>query len=166
MAKANLALAYERAGDPSRAGLAAKQALGVPGLPPPVYEQARSTLSRLGAGEGDLLAVLDDEPPEQWTAIVREEVVRWADADDATLEAEARTWARAQSVARAEALLGALFELPPAAMERVLGAVVVSGGEQTREELERAAVLFHAPQELRVRDMIAQLERRRSSSAT
>ena len=166
MAKANLALAYERAGDARRARLAARQALAVSSLPEPVREQARSTLARVGDDVGDLVALLGDEPRDRWPALVREEIVRWADSDDATLAAEARAWAAAQDDDRAEALLGALLELPSEPMERVLDAALAAGGESAREQLERSAALFHAPQELRLRDVIGRLEQRRNSSAT
>ena len=51
-------------------------------------------------------------------------------------------------------------------MERVLAAVLAVGSEHTRLELERAAALFHAPQEMRLRDTLARLEERRNSPAT
>jgi hypothetical protein len=41
-------------------------------------------------------------------------------------------------------------------MERLLGALAGAGG---RDQLERIAPRFHAPQELRVRDTLARLQR-------
>ena len=167
MVKGNLALAYEHAGEVRRARLAAKQALGVPAAPTTVEAQALATLGRLGGpGTGDLAAALAEEPTDEWPHLVREEIARWADAEDATLRAEAGAWTRAQDLARAEALLNVLFELPPEAMERVLAAILAVGSEHTRLELERAAALFHAPQEMRLRDTLARLEERRNSPAT
>ena len=165
MAKANLALAYERAGNSRRARLAAKQARAVPGVPTPVRRQAEETLARLGDAAGDLPSLLDEESRESWPALIREEAVRWAEADADSLRDEARAWVTAQDGSRAEALLGALLEVPPAAMQRVLDAVLAAGTEATRAELERASSLFHAPQELRVRELIARWEERRSSQA-
>jgi len=157
MAKANLALAYEACRDAPRARLAAKQALGVPGAPATVRAQARSVLARLGDTRDDLDTVLAEEDPDRWHALVREELVRWADGESELLTREATDWVAAQDERRAEALAAALFDVPPETMERVLAAVLRAGSTQTRSELERAASLFHAPQELRLREAIARL---------
>ena len=152
MAKANLAVALAGAGDAPRARLAARQALAVAAAPEPVRAQAEAVLG--GAPEyGDLARVLESEPRERWQAVVREEVVRWADDPDA-LAGEAAAWVEEQDDDRAEALLGGLLELPPEPFARVLGAVLAAGGASARVQLERAASVFHAPQELRVRETI------------
>jgi tetratricopeptide (TPR) repeat protein len=153
MAKANLALAYEQCGDPARARLAARQALGVAGAAKPVREQAAALLERAGNARDDLLRVLGDEPRDRWPGIVREQAALWT-ADSEALNADAPTLAAALDDALAETLLGALLELPPDAFERLLDAFLHAGA---REQIERAASLFHAPQELRVRETIERL---------
>jgi tetratricopeptide (TPR) repeat protein len=172
MAKANLALALERAGDAPRGRLAARQALGVAGAPPPVREQARAVLKRLGDRPGDLLRVLDDEPRDAWPAVLREEVARLADAADADREGELAQWvggllARpAAGDDLAEAWLGVVLELPPEAMDAVVAAALRAlerhpPGEHARFRgtVERATARFHVPQLLRLRDTFARLAR-------
>jgi tetratricopeptide (TPR) repeat protein len=170
MAKANLALALERAGDAPRGRLAARQALGVAGGPPPVREQARAVLERLGDRPGDLLRVLDDEPRDAWPAVLREEVARWADAAEAERDGELEQWvggllARPAAVDDlAEAWLGVVLELPPQAMDAVLAAALRAlephpprEHARFRATVERASARFHVPQLLRLRDTFARL---------
>lgn len=77
MIKANLALAYEQAGDSRRARLAALQAGAVVEAAAPVRAQAEEMLMRLpGQPSEDLMAVLDEEDRDEWVAAVREEVLR------------------------------------------------------------------------------------------
>jgi tetratricopeptide (TPR) repeat protein len=163
MAKANLALAYEYGGDLQRARLAARQALGVPSAAPAVAEQAQAVLQRVGRGNGDLVAVLVGEPREGWAGLVREEVLRWTDANDK--RAELAQWIdtlRAppvDAIDLAEAWLGALLELPPDAMEQIVAAAVDAAGDRDiewfRPLVESASARFHAPQLLRLREAFA-----------
>src|ERR687898_3483784 len=74
MAKANLALACERAGEVRRARLAARQALAVASAPAPVRAQAESLLGRVPDEPGDLAAVLAQEPADARLAVAREEL--------------------------------------------------------------------------------------------
>jgi tetratricopeptide (TPR) repeat protein len=162
MAKANLALAHERAGRPAQARLCARQALATAEPDEAVRAQAHAVLGRLGDPPGDLARACANEPREGWPGLVREELSRWG-GDRRAAEREAAAWVAAQDDERAEALLAALLELPPEPFQAVLGTVLAAGDEETRAQLERAASLFHAPQELRVREAIARLW---TSSAT
>jgi tetratricopeptide (TPR) repeat protein len=158
MAKANLALAYEGAGEPIRARLAARQALGVPGVPEAVCATAGGVLDRLGPGPGELLDVLDLEREEQWPPIVREELVRWADAlpEDRAMEADAfvaGVLARPAAADMVVAWLGGLLELPSESMDTVVVAALHALRGQDREQAERFRSLvargcarFHVPQ--------------------
>lgn len=144
MAKANLALAHERAGDTARAVLAALQALGVSAVPGPVRAQAQQLLARLPAPSGgELFAVLDEEPEQRWAVLVREEVLRWSEASPRVRADACAAWVREQ-LARsgrgpelAESLFSALLELPPAAYERIVRAIVVAVGERGEQDAER-----------------------------
>jgi tetratricopeptide (TPR) repeat protein len=131
MAKANLALAHEQAGDRARARLAGAQALAVPSAAAPVRAQAQQLLARLpGRAPEDLLAVLDAEDREQWVAVLREEVLR---------AAELPTGQRCELVSGfldgvlarpgasydlAESLLQIVLELPPRTYDLLVSAVV------------------------------------------
>lgn len=164
MAKANLALALERRGDGARARLAAGQALGVPEPPPPVVAQAEGVRSRLGPGAGDLLAVLADEPVESRERLVREEVVRAADAPPGEQREEARIWIQGSNVELLELWLGALLELPPAALEASVRAALealpgfeAEVRERFRRDVARAAARFHVPQLLRLEETFGRL---------
>jgi tetratricopeptide (TPR) repeat protein len=164
MAKANLALAYEQAGHSPRARLAARQAISLPGAPAPVCDQAESLLERLGDPQGDILLVLDEEPLERWLSIARDELARWLDGGSAIRDEEAAAWVEGQ-LARpqrahelAEAWLAALLELPPQAMEPLIGSLVEALGRRNGDEQERfrsqfamAMARFHVPQLLRLR---------------
>jgi len=165
MAKANLALAHEEAGDGPRARLAARQALGVAGAPAPVREQASAVLLRLGGGSGDLMTVFDGEPRKRWPAVVREEVVRWADAPADEQRGEAAGWIRGQlarpeeATELAEALLGALLELPAGEMDALIRATVEALGDREPGERDRfrsavrgAMSRFHVPQLMRLKE--------------
>ena len=118
------------------------------------------------------MLVIEDEPHERWPAVVREEIARWVDAPVADRRAEVRAWidgqlARPESAGQlAAAWLGALLELPPEAMERVirsaLEALVDAGAgtsDRFRSELLRAAELFHLPQTLRLRESFDRVAR-------
>ena len=151
MAKANLALAYERADDASRARLAARQALAVPGAPGPVSAQASGVLDRLGPVTDDVIVVLAAEPPDRWAAILREEVPYWRRREgDVFIAAE-------PSPDLVEAWLSALLELPADDMEAAIGATrdaLADRPDADREWFESAVrgVLprFHQPQMLRL----------------
>jgi tetratricopeptide (TPR) repeat protein len=163
MAKANLALAYEYAGDLRRARLAARQALGVPSAAPAVTVQAQSVIERVGRGNGDLLAVLVDEPRDRWPGLVREEVVRWTDAKDK--RAELGRWiemlqaTEIDPVDVAEVWLGALLELPPDEMEELVAATREAAAthdfDWLRTTVDAASARFHTPQLLRLRHAFA-----------
>jgi hypothetical protein len=164
MAKANLALAHERAGDVVRARLSARQALAVREAAEPVASQAAAVAERLGAPAGDVLALLDQEPPARWPALLREEVARWVDADSAERRAEAAAWIAGQAARpghaalMAEAFLESLLELPPPAMDAVIRALLEAlagcDGEATarfHSETRRSMAGFQPPQERRLR---------------
>lgn len=163
MAKANLALAHEQAGDELRARISARQALGVPSAAEPVARQAADVCERLGGGPEDLPALLDREPQERWRAIVGEELVRWVDAGASDRRAEAAAWIEGQlerpgaAVELADALLGALLELPPDDMEAIVRSVVealTQRDEDTagrvRTDVSMAMAHFHVPQMMRL----------------
>lgn len=159
MAKANLALAFERAGDVRRARLAARQALGVTALPEPVEAQASAILARLGPAGDDLLGVLLEEREERREGLVREELVRSAGDSDAERLAEATTWIDG-SGELAGLWLGALLELPPASMERLVRSALEALSsrdpdvqERFRGHVSRAAARFHMPQLLRLEEV-------------
>ncbi len=170
MAKANLALAYEQAKEAARARLAALQALGTTGAPGPVRVQASGVLARLGRGQGNLMSVLDEEPPDRWAVIVREEVARWADADEVSKRAESDAWIEGQlarpatGIDLAAAWLEALLELPPASIDGLIRAALEAFGDRPpddqdrfRDEVESAMARFHTPQLLRLRDIFDRL---------
>jgi tetratricopeptide (TPR) repeat protein len=170
MAKANLALAYEGIGEAARARLASRQALGASSVPDSVHEQATATLGRLGRAAGGLAAVLESEPLDRWIAVVREEVVRWADAGPGEQLDEARDWVAGElrrpvhGGEMAEAWLGALLELPPSAMEALIRAGLRAVAERPRHQRQRlrddlrmAMARFHVPQLMRLRDTFNRL---------
>ena len=144
MAKANLALAYERQALPAHARLAAVQALAATAVPGPVRQQAREILDRLPAETGaELFEVLAAEPAQRRDVLLREEVTRWAACSPALRSAAAGHWV-AGVVQRAgsgpelsEGLLNALLELPPAAYERVVAAVVSAAERRPAGEADR-----------------------------
>jgi tetratricopeptide (TPR) repeat protein len=165
MAKANLAVAWERAGEWARARLAAMQAAGIRAAAEPVLVQARGVLERVGGRPGALLEVLDDEPRDQWPVVLREELARWLDAGREERRAEAGTWVTgllqrpAAAADLAEAWLGTLLELPGDAMDQLIGATVAALGEldaatgaRFRSEVARALPRFHLPQWQRLAD--------------
>jgi tetratricopeptide (TPR) repeat protein len=173
MGKANLALAYERAGEAPRARLAARQALRVEAAGEPVRNQASGTLERLGSPPGDLLTVLDGEESDHWPGILREELVWWAEADPEEIQTEAEAWItglahRGESAEDlAEAWLGALLELTPLQMERAITITleVVGGQDQQAQKsftssVARAMPRFHSPQFIRIKDAFAQIAAR------
>jgi tetratricopeptide (TPR) repeat protein len=166
MAKANLALAYERAGAARPARLAARQALAASRTPPPVAGQAAGVLQRLGDPPGDLPALLDEEPSERWAGLVREEVVRWVDAGPAERRREADAWLDGQlrnegaGTALCEVWLGALLELPPKHMEVLIQATLEALGQRGADDRERfgvqasaAMARFHVPQWIRLKEI-------------
>ncbi len=144
MAKANLAVAQERAGSPARARLAARQALAVSSADPPVRAQAQQLLDRLsGVSQVDLLAVLDQEPGGRWPVIIREEVLRWCDASPPERLAAVRSFlegllSRAEtSYDLAQSLIAVLVELPPTAYAEMVAAIVQATGELPEQDRER-----------------------------
>ncbi len=164
MAKANLALAHELVGDLPRARLAARQALGVAGSPPPVVAQAEELLNRVGAAADDLRHVLAQEPVDRWESLVREEVVRVSDAPVADQRAAAATWIDGSSVELAQAWLGALLELPPEIMELHIRSALetlherdVQTKERFRADVSQASSRFHVPQLLRLEETFRRL---------
>ena len=171
MAKANLALAYEGAGDMPRARLAARQALAVADPPAAVQAQAAATLRRLGSGAGsDLLAVLDDEPPQEWVTVVREELTRWAAVAATERLDDAAAWVCGQwdggrqAGPLAQAFLAALIELPPADLDVVIVALLEATrrvdeemADTFRSTMARTMALLPVPQLLRLRDRFRDL---------
>ncbi|HEX2029591.1 MAG TPA: tetratricopeptide repeat protein [Nitriliruptorales bacterium] len=159
MAKANLALAYERAGDAPRARLSARQALAVGTLPSPVTEQASALLARLPEASDDLLVVLDQEPSDRWMDEARPELTRWVSAAADERRAAANAWITGQlarddaAIELAHAFLGVLLELPPEAMTTLIRATVEAlqahdpeDRRRFRGEVARAMARFHIPQ--------------------
>lgn len=166
MAKANLALAYEDAGDASRARFEARHALGVAGAAAPVRSQAQAIIDRTEPTDGSLLlAVLDGTAQDGWMATVREEVARWAAVPPAERRADVALWVQGQAQREGDAtavhhlVLGALLELPPADLDAVVAAIVEAVGDlapddadRVRSALVRGMALFPVPQLLRLRD--------------
>jgi len=172
MALANLALAHEQLADAPSARLAARQARAVPGAPQVVVAQAAAVLDRLGdpGGAVDLHAVLDAEPEAAWPPLLRAEVARWTDIGTAERDSEARAWIDGQvtrprrAAALAVAWLDAVLELPPAALDEVLGSVVRAvgrsdpdAGARFRNQVSRAMATFGIPQWERVRERLNSL---------
>jgi tetratricopeptide (TPR) repeat protein len=170
MAKANLALAYERSGATAHARLAARQALGAPVVAEPVRAQAAGVLARLGTCEADLRTVLEAEPTDEERArIVREELLRAADVAEEDLSGDMRAWyiahteSELEPVAMAELWLRGMLELPPDTLERLArGAVAASvdlgdgvGRETFRTAVTRAMARFHMPQMMRLEEVFA-----------
>lgn len=159
MVKANLALAYERAGNPARARLAARQAL-MASAELPVRLQAQQLLDRLRDGSrADLLTVLDAEPFERWPAIVRDEVLRCVEAGPAELSRALNDVVDSfldrpgTSYDLAESLLAVVLELPPGpygdlvtAIVRAAGARPDGDGERVRAVMASAMARFAIPQ--------------------
>ena len=162
MAKANLALAHERAGDNPRSRLAAAQALSVEAAPDPVKAQASAVLDRLGPGRADLLRTLERESTDRWPMLFREELPRWAAVDRDERRLAACDWIEAivqteRANELAEQWLGALLELPPEQMECVIEAVVEALadtppeiGEGFRATVAGSTHRFHLPQATRL----------------
>ncbi len=159
MAKGNLALVHERAGDAARSRLAARQSRDTPGAPPVVVDEARGVLARLGDSPGDLLLVLDDEPREGWALVLRDEARRWVDTAERERLRAAAAWIDGVLARRADtsdllwSFLEAVLELPPAGMETVLAALVTVWAERPGEERDafrsltsRVLPRFHLPQ--------------------
>jgi tetratricopeptide (TPR) repeat protein len=169
MAQANLATALERTGDGPGARLAARQAAAVPGVPAPVAQQVAGVLERLGRDEADLAAVLAAASLDERGAIAREEVARAAVAPHA---ADARDWVVAHAAWSgdpaevAELWLGAVLELPAAALEPMVRSLVeatVAAGAEDRETVRsatsRAMSRFHVPQMLRLQEVFGDAAR-------
>lgn len=165
MVKANLALAHEQAGHEAEARLAARQALGTPGAPQPAAEQAAAVLDRLGGGRGDILGLLEKQPPERRPPLVREELARLVDAQPDERLAELGAWIDGQvargeaGVELAEAWVGGLLELPPEALDTVIRSTLEAlaardGGRRARftADVDRAMARFHVPQLMRLKD--------------
>ncbi|MGI8535513.1 MAG: tetratricopeptide repeat protein [Mycobacteriales bacterium] len=160
MAKANLALAHERAGSPARSRLAARQALAVHGVDPTVRAQAQEILDRLiEEAQLDLLVVLDAEPLEQWPSIIRDEALRWCDAATSERLVAVRGFldgllARpGTSYDLAESLLAVVLELPPQQYGTLVTAIVqgtgqldATDGERVRAVVGSALARFAIPQ--------------------
>jgi hypothetical protein len=167
MAQANLALAWERAGEAARARVAARHALGVPTVPTAVRDQAAGLLARLGAGDGDIVAVLGSASPDERTVLLRDEVARWNDLDDHSRGGDVGAWIDAQRASAGaddlgRELVGVLLELPPADLDRIARSVLVAAADRGHDVLEdvsvglrRAARSFHAPQADRLEDVFS-----------
>ncbi|MPY80601.1 MAG: hypothetical protein GEV04_19560 [Actinophytocola sp.] len=165
MAKANLALACEREERPDHARLAATQALGVPVAADAVRTQASGVLDRLGRSACALPEVLDTVDQDAWSPLLREELSRWADADEPDRRAAAGAWIDGQltrqeaSTALAEVWLGGLLELPPDAMETLIRSTLAAlddkdaaAAKEFRRAVSSAMIHFHVPQWMRLRD--------------
>lgn len=170
MAKANLALGYERAAVPDHAYLAAVQALGTSDAAEPVRQQAGEVLQRLGDRCGAVLPVLDQEPRERWPSLVREELTRWVDAEPEARRAECGGWIDGQlarpamAVDLTEVWLGGLLELPPESMITLIRATLealagrdTEAAESFRSTMSRTVVRFPIPQWTRLKDSFNRL---------
>lgn len=144
MAKANLALAYERSGLFARARLAARQAQALSSADAQVQAQAREVLGRLASDTRlELLAVLETEPRKRWAAIIREEALRWCDASSAERQ-DALSGFVEGLLSRpevcydlAESFLGVLLELPPDSYGALVSALVEATGKRSDDEGDR-----------------------------
>lgn len=144
MVKANLALAYEQAGNRARARLTAGQALAVPSAAAPVRAQARLLLGRLpGHTHQDLLAVLDAEGAEQWVVVLRDELQGTAELAPGQRCAVVSGFldgmlARpSMSYDLAESLLQVVLELPPRTYDLLVSAVVGACAGRSERDTER-----------------------------
>ena len=157
MAKANLALAHEQAGDRERARLAAGQALAVPSAAPPVRAQAQLLLTRLpGWAHEDLLAVLDREDREHWLPVLRDEVLRWPELSGDERQAMVSGFLRGvvaragKSYDMAQSFLAVVLEQPPRTYELLISAVSRAcsepGSDRLRAVLASAMARFAIPQ--------------------
>lgn len=157
MAKANMALAYERDERLAHARLAAHQALGI-ATAEPVRQQAEAVLARVGREVGQLLLVLDEEPDKRWPNLVRDELLLWVVTDPTDRRAEAGAWVdgiltRMNAPDLAEAWLGALLEMPPEEATVVISGVMDALTERDSEVEQkfrslncRSLARFHVPQ--------------------
>lgn len=144
MATANLALAYAESGQTARARLAALQALALPQAQAPVRAQASALLERLpGDPVQDLQTVLSDTPPEQWTSLLREEVLRSGELSMDHRRAVLRGMldgllARpGQAYDLAESLLHVVVELPPRPYAQVVESLVHGSSGRPEDETAR-----------------------------
>ncbi len=164
MAKANLALSYERLGEPARARLAAHQALAIAECPPAVAAQASEILDRLGDPPGDLGIVLALESSDAWEAIMRGELMRWVTVEPEVRRAEIAAWIAHQSASKrgtdlGAVLVGGLLELPPqptGVLVRAIVEEVAKLDERTadhfRSQISSAMARFYVPQWMRLKD--------------
>ena len=149
MVKANLALAYERAGHQDRARLAAGQALALDSAAASVRDQARQVLARQpGAAHGALLAVLDEAPPQQWGPLIRDEVLCLADAPVAERDGQVSglldgLLARPGTCYDlAESLLGVVLELPPGDYTLMVQSLVAGTGGRVDSDATRLRAIL------------------------
>lgn len=170
MAKANLALAFERLDDPVPARLAARQARRTPAAPAPVVGQATAVLERLGDPDDDLMVALDRTEEGAWAGEIRDELLRWLDVDADERRATCGAWVDGQ-VARdargielAAAYLDVILELPPEAMETLIRATLEAlqdrdpeVREAFRRHVSRAMARFNVPQWMRLKDTFNRL---------
>lgn len=157
-AQANLALALERSAAPTRSRFAARQALATPGAPEPVRRQATELLNRIGDDPGVILAILDEEPPAGWPAVLRQELAVWTTTTERDRHRLARAWlagvtGRPDAAEVMEHWLGAVLELPPAgttvvldALMRAVAAADEPVGERLRNLVARALPRYPIPQ--------------------
>lgn len=171
MAQANLALAYEEAGDPPRARLAAQQALAMPEAAPAVTDQAKDLLDRLGRSPEDVLVVFDDLPQAQWPPVeARAELIRLVDTDGDERRTHAGAWIDGQLArggdgpALAAAWLEMLLELPTESMTTLVRSTLqaladrdAETREKFRSQVSRAMVRFHIPQWKRTQEIFESL---------
>jgi tetratricopeptide (TPR) repeat protein len=167
LVKGNLALALEQVEDVPRARLASRQALSIAVAAEPVRAQAAALLERLGDEPGDVLQVLDVEPPERWPATMREELARWVDVDPRERRTEAEAWiegqlARDAGADLAEAWIDALLELPPQHLVGLVTSLLEALGDrndeeraQVRSEFSRAMARLHVPQLMRLTEIFS-----------
>ncbi len=167
MARANLALACEHAGDPDRARLAARQALAIPVIPGAAAEQARALLARLPDAPGLLAAVLAGEPADGRPTVLRDEAARWTGGAETERRQGVAEWLAALDRwplpdELAGQWLGVLLELPPDELAAVCAATAGelarlprTEGERLQAVLDRAMARFPPPQWERLRRIFA-----------
>lgn len=164
MARANLALAYQLAGDRHRARLLARQVLTMPAAVAAVVDQAHEIIARVGDRPGGFVRLLLETPDEERIPLTRAEMARWLRLDDRRRTREVGAWIDEQPSDRtsrasiAEPWLATLLELPPSDLTALADAVDTALRDRPAEDAEAfrtgvsaAMIRFHEPQWRRLR---------------
>jgi len=177
LVRANLALALEQHGNASEARVTARHTLSVEGVDPNVAEHAAGVLDRLGPPlAADLASVLQlrtahaENVTQTETALAelfREELTCLAALPAHLHAVDVGEWMQALladedlAADRVAAWLGAVLELPPAATQAIVTAMVDAASTAPPEraaELHalvwRGLARFHPPQAARVEELV------------